>query len=281
MDVPETSMKVSKGEPESPLQEASIGVPQTPSNYDIVIQVETQGHAGGEGENADVDTMRGYTDSYNKGHYIETAACAASACSGIAAARAHEFRHRCMFCRRTSYAKASVSSAARSTVQRFQEWTLPYLADTKSTNDLFMRVLAAVGPTVEEFASIARRAFSGVGREWLEDEAFLSGRKCICNGSTDGKPKHHKTSQPQSTARLLRLEMQSHMCIANGCASATTNQSGTTVALPPMTADKNTRAGRVRSRTTTRQNTASGQRGEDSSSNDFDIDPKHAVYSWR
>ena len=32
-------MKVSKGEPESPLQEASIGVPQTPSNSELVLQL--------------------------------------------------------------------------------------------------------------------------------------------------------------------------------------------------------------------------------------------------
>ena len=39
-------MKVSKGEPESPLQEASIGVPQTPSNSELVpATVEIQGSA--------------------------------------------------------------------------------------------------------------------------------------------------------------------------------------------------------------------------------------------
>ncbi len=275
MDVPETSMKVSKGEPESPLQEASIGVPQTPLNYDIAIQVEIQGHACAEGESTDEGTMHKDIDS---------------ACAGITATQAHEFRHPCIFCRRRRYAEASTGSAASSFVQRFQEWALPYLADRKSKNDLFMRVLVAVGPTVEAFANIPHRTVKAVGRAWLEDRPLRRGTQCICHRHpmqtrpTDGRLKHYRNlSQQRSAACSLRLKMPSHACRgnricccqkygSNGSATTSTKQSGATVASPTKIAGKDTGARRLRDSRTTKQN------GDDSRSYEFAMDPKYASF---
>ena len=51
-------MKVSKGEPESPLQEASIGVPQTPSNSELVLQLAYSSRWP-EGQDTVADTVHG------------------------------------------------------------------------------------------------------------------------------------------------------------------------------------------------------------------------------
>ena len=171
MDVPETS-KASTGEPESPKQastgepespkQASTGVPQTPSSSEPRWQ---------EGKDIAADTGHGCPGAH-------------TICPGVATMHAQEFRHWCRFCRRRRYAKASVGNGGRDIVQRFQEWALPYLVDTKGENHLFQQVRVAVGPRIEEFAGIPCHVLKAVGREWLEDRALLKSVSCICSTRT-------------------------------------------------------------------------------------------------
>ena len=134
-------MKVSNGEPESPLQEASIGVPQTPSNSELVLQLASYSSRWPEGQDTVADTVHGCP-------------CAAIICV--------QLLPRCT--PRSLGIGAGFAVVDVLPKQRFQEWALPYLVDTKCEN--LQQVRVAVGPRAEEFAGIPCHVFKAVGREW-------------------------------------------------------------------------------------------------------------------
>ena len=101
-------MKVSNGEPESPLQEASIGVPQTPSNSELVLQLASYSSRWPEGQDTVADTVHGCP-------------CAAIICV--------QLLPRCT--PRSLGIGAGFAVVDVLPKQRFQEWALPYLVDTK------------------------------------------------------------------------------------------------------------------------------------------------------
>ena len=163
-------MKVSNGEPESPLQEASIGVPQTPSNNELVLQLASYSSRWPEGQDTVADTVHGCP-------------CAAIICV--------QLLPRCT--PRSLGIGAGFAVVDVLPKQRFQEWALPYLVDTKCEN--LQQVRVAVGPRAEEFAGIPCHVFKAVVRR-----AFAA---CAQRRRNKRKPK------PQ--ARLVHLPT---VCVA-------------------------------------------------------------------
>ena len=84
----------------------------------------------------------------------------------------------CPACRRTSYAKACMSSIG-GTLQRYQEWALPFLRNQISQNDLIMRVFVVAGANISEYTAASRQTILFAGRQKLEMKPQLQPEHCI------------------------------------------------------------------------------------------------------
>lgn len=70
-------------------------------------------------------------------------------------------------------------SSIGGTLQRYQEWALPFLRNQTSQNDLIMRVFVVAGANISEYTAASRQTILFAGRQKLEMKPQLQPEHCI------------------------------------------------------------------------------------------------------
>lgn len=70
-------------------------------------------------------------------------------------------------------------SSIGGTLQRYQEWALPFLRNQISQNDLIMRVFVVAGANISEYTAASRQTILFAGRQKLEMKPQLQPEHCI------------------------------------------------------------------------------------------------------